>query len=222
MRERIVNKIRHTKTSPPFPGFGVGTVIVAVFCAFLIVTATFTPVPLKIFTVPEKALSHTAEFFSGMNSPDSITRVLNYIPQIPIVIMISAMLGPLTGMISVLLYVLAGLVGIPVFASGWGINIRFGYIIGFFAGIYVTGRLLSKKPNMLKAVKAAIAGVIAIHIIGIIYLSGALLLKQESVYSIFGWIIQLSGMQVVYDMIFGIAAAFLGRLLRHTLWVATD
>ncbi len=226
MQQRIIKKIKHTGSSRIFPKFGAGVALIVIFCAFLMVIATFTPIQLIIITIPEEAFSDTIEFFSHSNSIDRITRVLNYIPQIPVVIMIASMLGAKTGMIAILLYVVTGLAGFPVFASGGGIDylfkIRFGYIMGFFAGIFVTGKLLEKSPNRLNIMKAAIFGVIAIHIIGIIYLGAVLLLERESVYAILGWVLQLSGMQIFYDVFFGIIAAFTGRLLRYALWVATD
>lgn len=226
MQQRIVKKIKYTKFSSTFPGFNPGALLIAIFCSFLIVMATFTPIPLRIITIPEEALTNTIEFFSSLNSIDQVTRVLSYIPQIPVIIMIAAMLGPKTAMLPVALYLMAGLFGLPVFASGGGwhylFKIRFGYILGFFAGTYVTGKLLARKSTMLNVLNSAITGVIAIHVIGIIYMTLVLLFGRESIYAILGWILQLSGMQILYDIIFAIIAAFIGRLLRHLLWVATD
>lgn len=226
MQQRIVKKIRYTKFSSIFPGFNTGTLLVAIFCSFLIVISTFSPIPLRIVTIPEEALTNSIEFFSNLKSIDQITRVLSYIPQVPVIIMIASMLGPKMSMLSVLLYLVTGLAGFPVFASGGGLHyllkIRFGYILGFFAGAFVTGKLLSKNTNKLSIIKAAIIGVIAIHIIGTIYLAIVLLFERESIYAIIGWILQLTGMQIFYDIIFAIIAAFIGRLLRHLLWVATD
>jgi len=227
IQQRLVNKIKHTKFSSRFPGLNIGTLLIAVFCSFLIVLATFTPIPLIIITIPEEALSNTIEFFSNISSIDQITRSLNYIPQVPIVVMIASMLGPKTGLLPVSLYVAAGLAGLPVFASGGGISylskIHFGYILGFFAGVLVTGKLLSVKDlDKLTVLRAAIIGVIAIHVIGTIYLIIRLLFDLESIYAIIGWILQLSGMQILYDVFFSIIAAFIGRLLRHLLWLTTD
>ncbi len=227
IQQRLVKKIKYTKFSSRFPGLNIGSLLVAIFCSFLIVIATFTPIPLRIITIPEEALLNTIEFFSNLTSIDQVTRVLSYIPQIPVVIMIACLLGPKTGLIPVFIYVATGLSGLPVFASGGGtgyfLKISFGYILGFFAGTVTTGKLLlTKDLNKLIVARAAIVGVIAIHIIGIIYLSVRLLFEQESIYAIIGWIIQLSGMQILYDIIFSIIAAFLGRFLRHLLWVAMD
>lgn len=226
MQQRIVKNFLYTKFSAPFPKARLGVFLASIFCSFLIVIATFTPVPLRILAFPDEALLNAVEFFSNLNSIDQITRVFNYIPQVPVVVMIASMLGPRAGIFSVFLYVIAGIAGFPVFASGGGIHyllrIRFGYILGFFAGAFITGRFIAKKPTRLNVLKAAIAGVIAVHIIGAVYLVGMLLLEKESLYSIFGWILQLSGMQIVYDIFFSIIAAFLGRAFRRALWVVMD
>ena len=226
IEKRMLKKIQFTKFLETFPKFKLGSFLIAIFCAFLIVMATFTCIPLRIFAVPAEALSNAGEFFANLNSIDQITKILNYIPQIPVVIMIAALLGPRIGMLSVFLYVGAGLIGFPVFASGGGLSylgrLGFGYILGFFAGIYTTGNLLSEKPNRLNILKAAIVGVVSVHIIGITYLSGMLLLKHESIFAIFGWVWQLSGIQILYDLLFGIIAAFLGRFLRKALWIVMD
>ncbi len=226
MANQLLKRFHFIKFLEPFPKFRLGALLVAIFCSFLIVIATFTPVPLRILTIPGEALSNSGAFFANLHSIDQITRVLNYIPQIPVVIMIASLLGPRIGMISVFLYVGAGLFGFPVFASGGGITylarLGFGYIIGFFAGTFVTGHLLSRETGMSNIIRAAVFGVIAVHIIGIVYLGGMLLLKQESVFAVFGWIWQLSGMQIFYDLVFAIIAAFLGRFLRKALWFAID
>lgn len=226
MVKQLLKRFHFIKFLEPFPRFRLGSLLVAIFCSFLIVIATFTPVPLRILAIPGEALSNTGEFFANLTSIDQVTRLLNYIPQIPIVIMIASMLGPGTGMLSVFLYVGSGLIGFPVFASGGGISyifrLGFGYILGFFAGTIVTGKILSTGITRMKIVKAAILGVLAIHLVGIIYMGTMLLLKQESIFAIFGWIWQLSGMQILYDLIFALAAAFLGRFLRKALWIAMD
>jgi len=226
MAKQLLKRFHFIKFLDTYPKFRLGSLLIAIFCSFLIVMATFTPVPLRILAIPGEALSSPAEFFANLNSIDQITRVLNYIPQIPVIIMIGAMLGPRIGMISVFLYVGAGLAGFPVFASGGGLSylarLGFGYILGFFAGTFITGQLLLRDTSRLNIAKAGAIGVLAIHIIGIVYLSGMLLLMQESIFAVFGWIWQLSGIQILYDIIFGILAAFLGRLLRKGLWLAMD
>lgn len=205
MPHRIVKSLRYPKVLEVFPKFRLGAFLVAIFCAFLIVMATFTPLYLSL---P----------FGG---------VYSYIPQIPIVIMTATMLGPKAAVFTVFLYVVTGLTGFPVFASGGGLeyfsNMKFGYILGFFPGAYIAGKALSEKATKLNILKAGLAGVIVIHIIGAIYLATILLLDQkESIHAIFEWLIKSSGLQILFDLFFGVIAAFIGRILRHVLWIVFD
>ncbi|HSA06997.1 MAG TPA: biotin transporter BioY [Candidatus Gastranaerophilales bacterium] len=226
LNNRILKRYQFVKFLEPFPKFRLGSFLVAIFCSFLIVIATFTPLSLGILALPEEALVNTGDFFSNLQSIDQIIRILSYIPQIPVVIMIAAMLGPRIGMLAVSLYVISGLAGFPVFASGGGVEylerLGFGYILGFFVGTFITGKLLLKDTTAAYILKSAIFGVIAIHITGIAYLSGALFFKNESIFVILGWIWQLSGMQIVYDLLFAVVAVILGRFLRKTLWIVLD
>ena len=226
MDSRILKKLQFAKFLETFPKFRLGSFLVAIFCSFLIVMATFTPVPLRILAIPGEAFFNSGEFFASLSSIDQITRVLIYIPQIPIIIFIASLLGPRIGMFSVFLYIATGLIGYPIFASGGGheylARLGFGYILGFFAGTFVTGRVLEINPQGVNILKAAILGVIAIHIIGITYLGGMLLLKQQSLFSIFGWTWQLSGIQILYDILFALMAAYLGRFFRKVFWIVMD
>ncbi|MCL2669215.1 MAG: biotin transporter BioY [Syntrophaceae bacterium] len=63
-----------------------------------------------------------------------------------------ALLGGAMGAASQVVYILLGVIGLPVFAGGKsGIGVLFGptggYLIGFVAGAYVTGRLTMLRPR---------------------------------------------------------------------------
>jgi len=226
MNSRIVKNVKNTKFIKRFPGLTLGALVVTVICAFLIIISTFTPIPQLILAIPQEAIINPTAFFAKANSIGKITNIFYYIPQIPIVLMIAAILGPRLGMLSVILYITAGLIGFPVFAGGGGINYYmqhgFGYILGFIPGVYTTGNILSTKIKSFTTLRAAIVGVTAVHLIGIIYLTTVLFIKHESIFTILGWIWQLSGMQFFYDVIFAMLAIVIGRVLRKILWVAMD
>lgn len=226
MNSRIIKNVKNTKFIRRFPRINVGSLVVAAICAFLIIISTFTPIPQLILAIPQEALLNPADFFAKADSLGKITNIFYYIPQIPIVLMIAAILGPRLGILSVILYITAGLTGFPVFAGGGGINYYmqhgFGYILGFILGIYTTGNILSGKSKPFTNLRAAIVGVTAVHLTGIIYLTIVLFIKHESIFTIFGWIWQLSGMQFFYDIIFAMLAILIGRFLRKALWVAMD
>lgn len=226
MKSRIIKNVKNTKFIKRFPDVNLGSIVVILLCSFLIVISTFTPIPQLILAIPQEALINPSVFFAKVNSVGKITNIFYYIPQIPIVLMIAAILGPRLGIISVIVYIVAGLSGFPVFAGGGGINYYaqhgFGYILGFIPGMFMAGNILSSKPRQFITFRAAIVGVTAVHFVGIFYLTTVLFLKRESIFAIFGWIWQLSGMQYFYDIIFAIVAILIGRLLRKALWIAMD
>ncbi|MCL0064514.1 biotin transporter BioY [Dehalococcoidia bacterium] len=89
-----------------------------------------------------------------------------------------ALLGSHLGALSQLIYVLVGVMGLPVFAggaSGLGVLLgpRGGYLIGFVAGAYITGKLIEmrEKPGFLWIAMSCVAGLAVIYILGVIQLS---------------------------------------------------
>lgn len=226
MTNRIIKNVKNTKFIKKFPNLNLGSLVVIIICSFLIIISTFTPIPQLILSIPPEALINPSGFFAGIHSIDKITSIFYYIPQIPIVLIIAAILGPKLGIISVIFYIAAGLSGLPVFAGGGGLNYYmqhgFGYILGFIPGIFTAGNILSGKSKPFSTFRAGIVGVTSVHLFGIIYLTIVLLIKCESVFTIFGWIWQYSGMQFFYDIIFSILAIILGKALRKALWVAMD
>lgn len=91
------------------------------------------------------------------------------------VIMAGLILGRKDGMFAQLVYAILGLVGVPIFTQGGGFQYvfmpSFGYIIGFIAGAFVTGFVMSrfKSVNTWKIWFAGIMGLLPIYIIGMIY-----------------------------------------------------
>lgn len=89
--------------------------------------------------------------------------------------MAGLLLGPGQGALAVLIYIVLGLAGLPVFAQGGGLAYllqpSFGYLIGFAAGAYVTGRLAGNtaapKPRRLLA--ASFAGLGIVYLFGMAY-----------------------------------------------------
>lgn len=103
------------------------------------------------------------------------------IPPVPItlqlqtVLLCGMLLGRRYALISVLLYLIAGLIGLPVFASGGGIGYvfmpTFGFLVGFAPGAYFTGLLIRKPPRdtWLSYVAAGIVGTATIYAAGVLY-----------------------------------------------------
>lgn len=84
-------------------------------------------------------------------------------------------LGKNKGGLSVALYVVLGLVGLPIFTQGGGIQYvfqpTFGYLVGFAVGAYVTGAIAHAKedPSLVRLVCADVAGLMVVYAIGCIY-----------------------------------------------------
>lgn len=84
-------------------------------------------------------------------------------------------LGGKKGAISVAVYICLGLIGLPIFASGGGIgyifNPTFGYLIGFCAGAYVTGKIANAKPqpSFKRLLTACFLGLLTVYFFGMVY-----------------------------------------------------
>jgi protein bioY len=103
------------------------------------------------------------------------------IPIVPITLqylftmLAGLLLGSKWGFISVSVYIILGLAGLPIFASGGGIGYifqpSFGYIIGFAAGAFVTGKIAEKSgnPSYKRLLSANFAGLLIVYILGMIY-----------------------------------------------------
>jgi len=97
------------------------------------------------------------------------------------VLLIGMVLGSRRGTLCLLTYLAEGALGLPVFAAGPTIGLARllgptgGYLVGFIAAAYVTGRLAElgwdRKPGL--TLLAMIAGNLAIYVPGLIWLAGA-------------------------------------------------
>lgn len=226
MFKRLLRDIRYFRFLENFPELKIGSILIMLLCTFLIIIATFSQLELNCLVIPQEAYIHPTEYFVNTNFFDGFFEKYYYIPQIPAVLFTSALLGPAMGMMSTLIYVAAGLLGLPIFASGGGLGYYmepgFGYIIGYIAGAYLTGVILSQKITNLSLIRATIVGVLAIHLFGIIYMSSLLLLQHNSFLVILSWIWAKSGIQLPFDILISFVAVCLARPARSILWMAMD
>ena len=83
------------------------------------------------------------------------------------------LLGPRLGALSVAVYALLGLLGLPVFAEGGGfwyvLKPSFGYILGFIAGTYATGKLTERDRSPKRVLLANITGLMVVYLMGMVY-----------------------------------------------------
>ena len=86
------------------------------------------------------------------------------------------LLGAKLGALSQAVDVLLGLVGVPIFASGGGLqyvfNPTFGFLVGLIPTAYLIGKLAEKDRSPKRVALACLAG------LGVLYLIGYTLLRQ--------------------------------------------
>ena len=224
MLKKILKQVRYFDFKYKYPELNLGGLIVLIICSFLIVTATFSQISLGIFVLPKELITNPFGFFTSAHDASEFFKTFYYIPQIAAVIFTGALLGPRLGSLAVSLYVLAGLLGFPVFALGGGITyvskLGFGYILGYFLGVYLVGYSIKNKRSFRAILHGSIVSVLAIHLIGIVYMVSLLLIQREQLPVILNWIWLLSGMQIGYDVLMGIVAIGISRPIRSVLWLA--
>jgi len=98
----------------------------------------------------------------------------------------------------------------------------FGFILGYIPAIYYAGTILDSKFSLKTVLHAAVVGVLAIHLIGILYLSVLIAHKPDFFSNIIGWSILYSGTKIFYDIFFSIIALYLAKFLKRFLWLAMD
>lgn len=196
---------------------GVGSLVLLIFCSFLIVIATFLQLDITHFIIPSK-------LFTG--EPLALKDFIytyKYIPQVPAIMFITGLLGRRLGMTSIILYIITGLFFIPVFALGGGwryiFEFGFGYIIGYAAAAFVTGTMLKKGYSYKNTAKAVLAGVLTIHAIGIVYMLVLAFLKHMGGSFAVDWIVSQSGIKIIYDFVFSYLAVLVAKYARIILWL---
>ena len=101
--------------------------------------------------------------------------VLPFTLQFLFTTMAGLLLGPVRGALSVLCYLVLGLIGLPIFSDGGGIfyvlQPTFGYLIGFLAGAFITGKIAHRAnaPSFGRLLAACFAGHVVVYILGMVY-----------------------------------------------------
>lgn len=222
MTKRIEKQLNSFKYNGEPIKVTLGTLLLICLCILLLIVATFTQITLNHPFLPADTVQ-----FLNQNPQDSqilhhFTKTYRYIPQIPMVFFIVALLGRKFGILTILCYITLGMF-FPIFALGGGITYMFeygfGYILAFIPAIFFTGTLLKIKTDFFRIVLMAALGVIAIHILGVLYMLFIATLKHAPMDLIWGWIISQSGIQVFYDIFCTVLGIYLGRWARRLLWV---
>lgn len=219
--ERQLNKFRYQNQQL---NLNLGVLILTGLCSFLIVIATFTQFDFNHFILPFDTLSYVGDDFRNPAIMAHFIKHYRYIPQIPTIMFIVALLGRRFGIASVLIYILVGIFFVPVFALGGGFQYvfqyGFGYILAYIPAVFFAGSILTSGLTYRNMAQATLVGVVTIHLFGILYMLFIATLQRESASLILGWIVAQSGAKILYDLLFGFIAMVLAKYTKKALWVA--
>ena len=222
MRNRFEGQLNSFKYNGEPIKVTLGTLILICLCILLLIMATFTQVTLNHPFIPADSFSFLGQSPQSSQITHHFTKTYRYIPQIPTVFFIVALLGRKFGILAILCYITLGMF-FPIFALGGGITYMFeygfGYILAFIPAIFFTGTLLKIKTDFFRIVLMAALGVLAIHTLGVLYMLFIATLRHASMDMVFNWIITQSGIQVFYDIFFTVLGIYLGRWTRRLLWI---
>lgn len=192
-----------------------GTLVVMGWCVFLIIIATFTQLDFSHYVL------------GSLNPADpAFLNLIHcvYIPQIPVIFFIAALIGKRFGITAVVIYILLGLSFFPVFALGGGIGYifqyNFGYILAYIPAVFIVAFTLKDKFNYGTVAKASVLGVLTIHIIGVFYLILMAIIHRDPFSHVAGWITMQSGTKMIYDFVFGYFAILLSKPVKQILWLS--
>lgn len=199
-----------------------GTLVMTCLCVILLIVATFSQVTVHHPYIP----SDTWYFLSQDHTPIEILKHFmkkyEYIPQIPMIFFIVALMGRKFGITAIIMYIILGMF-FPVFALGGGISYLFeygfGYILAYLPAVFFAGTLLKGKTDYLRIPVISLVGVVTIHVLGILYMLFISTLRHAPWELVTSWIASQSGVQMLYDIFFTIIAVILGKQLRKLLWI---
>jgi biotin transport system substrate-specific component len=222
MSKRVEKQLNSFKYNGEPIKITLGTLVMTGLCVILIIVATFTQITIKHPYLPLDSLSYLAQDLSDYEVLHHFIKKYQYIPQIPVVFFIVALMGRRFGMLAIISYIILGLF-FPIFALGGGIDYLFeygfGYILAFLPAIFFAGTILKGKPDFLRVLMVSVVGVLIIHILGILYMLFIATLRHASAEMITSWIISQSGIQIIYDIIFTLVGIYLGKQVRKLLWI---
>lgn len=219
--EKQLNNFRYSNQSLRLT---LGTLVLTGLCSFLIVIATFTQLNFSHFIIPLDAFNYIGENFKNPAVMAHFLKHYRYIPQIPTIMFIVALLGRKFGIASVSIYILVGLFLAPVFALGGGLGYvfeySFGYILAYIPAVFFAGSILRSGLTYRNMAQATLVGVLTIHLFGIMYMLFVATLQKESSALMLGWISAQSGLKIIYDLLFGFIAMVCAKYVKNLLWVA--
>lgn len=224
MTKRIAKQLNNFKYQNQPLRLNLGVLSIIGVCSFLIVIATFTQFDFNHFIIPSDALSYIGADFKNPTILSHFIKHYRYIPQLPAIMFIAALLGRRFGITSVLIYILVGLFLAPVFALGGGFEYvfqyGFGYILAYIPAIFFAGSILKSGLTYRNMAQATLVGILTIHIVGILYMLFIAALQKENMAFILGWVYAQSGSKIFYDLLFGFLAMIIAKYTKKAIWIA--
>lgn len=187
-------------------------------------------------SIPQQVKEKAAKYVPAINNVPQVQapaeiRYSIYTPQTPVAIFVGYTLGWPIATIACATFLVMGLFG-PLFnfhpfASGGGVNYYlepgFGYLLGMVAATWAVGYITRNSRTSLNQALALLAGLAAVHVIGLAYLLGTcvVLAVVEGSGVQPGWqqwlfqeFRNLSWYQLPYDALFGVLAVGAGFPVR--------
>lgn len=224
MTKRIEKQLNKFKYQNQPLRFNLGVLVLTGLCSFLIVIATFTQFDFHHYILPLDAFSYIDANFKDPAVVAHFIKHYRYIPQIPAIMFIVALLGRRYGIASVSIYIIVGLFFAPIFALGGGLDYvfqyGFGYILAYIPAVFFAGSILNSGLSYRNMAQATLVGVITIHLFGILYMLFMATLQKENSALILGWISAQSGVKILYDLFFGFIAMIIAKFTKKALWLA--
>lgn len=222
MTKRIEKQLNRFKYQNQPLKLNLAVLVLIGFCSFLIVIATFTQFDFKHFIIPLDAFSYIGTDFKNPIVAAHFLKHYRYIPQVPAIAFISALLGRRFGIASILIYILTGLFFAPVFALGGGLKYifeyGFGYILAYIPAVFFAGSILKSSLTYRNMAQATLVSVLTIHLVGTFYMLFIATLQKENFSLVLGWISAQSGIKIFYDLFFGFLAMIAAKYIKKYLW----
>ena len=222
--KRLEEELSYFKYEGEPVRFRLGTLIVMGLSILFIIMATFTELKFKHFIIPFDLFSNWGFYFpdAGVNW-DGFFKSVKYIPQVPIIFFILGILDRKYTFITILLYIILGFAGYPIFAMGGGWKYIFqygvGYILSYIPAVYFAGTILNRNYKFYNVLKAVLAGVIIINLIGALVLLLSACLKHENWFMVKNLLYSMSGFKFFYDIVFSVIAVYLSLLIKKIIWI---
>ena len=222
MSKRVEKQLNSFKYKGEPVRITLGTLVMTALSVLLIIIATFTQVTVMHPYIPLDSLTYLSQDLTDTEILHHFIKRYEYIPQIPVVFFVVALMGRKFGIFAVILYIILGLF-FPIFALGGGVSYLFeygfGYILAFLPAIFFAATILKGKPDFLRVILVATVGVLTIHVLGILYMLFIATLRHAPMDLVTGWIVSQSGVKILYDIFFTTAGIWLGKETRKLLWI---